>query len=308
MPTQPSVTVVIPCFNADSYIHSVLESINNQTVVPEEILIIDDGSRDNTRPIVEKLSNVQLIVHDQNRGIAASRNSGWRAAEGEIIVYIDADGIADPQFLEKLLAKYRDDTVGGVGGHGIESIQETIYDRWRKEILFQHWGDSFRDDVYFLFGLCSSYRRKVLQEINGFDPLFRVSGEDMDIGFRICKAGYKLAYAPEAIVHHQRLDNLESIQKMTYRHCFWGFLAQRKNNTFSNKISTFHSFQTLMRHLLVEGCLKANFPFSFLSLRLHLLILRAWLDAGKSYATMIRSGTLSDTPGWEGHSKTDESV
>jgi len=229
MSTPLTVTLAIPCFNAESFILSALESVKSQSVTPRQILIIDDGSRDNTRKIVAELPDIELIVHKENRGIGASRNSSWQAATGDIIVFMDADCIADPQFIEKLLSLYTDDSIAGVGGRGIESIQENFFDRWRKEILFQHWGDSYRQDVHFLFGLCSSYRRKVLKEINGFDPLFQVSGEDMDIGFRIHKAGYKLAYTPGAIVHHQRRDHATSIEKMAYRHCFWGFLAQRKN-------------------------------------------------------------------------------
>ncbi len=308
MPTLPSVTLAIPCFNTESFILPALESIQDQSIAPKEILIIDDGSSDNTRAVVEKFSNIHLIVHEQNRGIAASRNSAWQAATGDIIVFMDADGIADSHFIAKLLIQYIDDSVAGVGGRGIEVIQNNIYDRWRKEILFQHWGEFFHEDVYFLFGLCSSYRRTILQEVNGFNPLFQTSGEDMDIGFRIRKAGYRLAYAPDAIIYHQRCDHVNSIQKMAYRHCFWGFLAQRKNKTSFNKVSIWRSITILMRHIFYDGLLKQSYSYAFLSVKMHCIMANAWLDAKKSYFRMINFGISPTTQSWEGHSKPDDPV
>jgi GT2 family glycosyltransferase len=306
MVTQLSVTLAIPCFNAEAFIQPALDSIYRQSVAPDEILIIDDGSRDNTREIVKQFSNIHLIAHEQNRGIGASRNSGWQAAAGDVVVFMDADGVAEPDFIKKLLARYTDDNVAGVGGRGIEAVQENMYDRWRKEILFQHWGESFREDVYFLFGLCSSYRRSVLHEVGGFDPFFQTSGEDMDIGFRIRTAGYRLAYAPDAIVNHQRRDNGGSLRKMAYRHCFWGFLAQRKNRTSLNKVSVWHSIRLLMRHVLVDGLVRQSFSYAFLSVQMHCTMAKAWFDAGKSYSRKIKSGISPATQSWEGHSKLDD--
>ncbi len=301
MQTQLSVTLAIPCFNTESFIKDALDSIASQSVAPQEILIIDDGSTDNTQTIVKKFPHVRLIIHEQNRGIAGSRNSAWQAATSKIIIFMDADGIADPLFIEKILAQYNTENVAGVGGMGIESIQENIYDRWRKEILFQHWGKTLRGDVPFLFGLCSSYRISVLEEIGGFKETFRVSGEDMDAGFRIHAAGYQLVYTPDAIVQHQRRDTKESIQKMAYRHCFWGFLAQRINNNFQNKVSTADSLKLVSRHIFIDGCLKGSLSFSFLSIKQHLIMAKAWLDAKKSYTQMIKFNTPPTELAWEGH-------
>jgi len=301
LPEKYSVTLAIPCFNAESYIKQTLDSISIQTVLPDEILIIDDGSHDRTAEIARQFPKVRLISHEHNSGIAASRNTAWQSTKNDILIYMDADGIADPYYIEKMLIPYSDDRVAGVCGHGIEAIQENIYDLWRKEILFQHWGDKSRDEIYFLFGLCSSYRPKVLKELGGFDPLFKISGEDMDMGFRILDAGYRLAYAHDAVVHHQRRDDRESITKMAYRHCFWGFLAQRKNGTTLNKMPFAASVMTFCRHLFIYGCFKGQIRFTFLSIRLHLLMAKAWLDARNSYNKMVYQNILPAKQSWEGH-------
>lgn len=298
-----TISVAIPCFNAEKYIRAALESLLNQSIAAHEIIVIDDGSTDKTCSIIKQFPDIQLVVHKQNRGIAASRNSAWKAASGNIVIFIDADTIAAPDCIAKLIEQYSNDSIAGVGGNGIESVQKNIYDLWRKEILFQNWGNHNRNDVPFLFGLCSSYRRTVLQEVGGFAPIFKVSGEDMDIGFRINKRGYKLAYASEAVVYHRRSDQAESIKKMVYRHCFWGFVAQRKNATYANKVTVWRSLILLLRHLFIDGFIKRSSRYALLSINLHLLIARAWLDARKHHSQASVTST-SDQQVWEGHNTT----
>ncbi len=298
---QLSVTIAIPCYNAESFIAQALQSINEQSILPQEIIIIDDGSTDRTVEIVRQFPQVRLITHETNSGIAASRNSSWQAATSDILIFIDADGIAHPDFIKNMIARYSDERVAGVCGHGIESIQKNIYDRWRREILFQNWGEQARDEIYFLFGLCSSYRLTVLKELGGFDSLFKISGEDMDMGFRILAAGYRLTYAHDAIVYHQRRDDKESICQMAYRHCFWGFLAQRKNRTTLNKIPLSVSLITFCRHIFIDGIMKGKLNFAFLSIKLHLLMAKAWIDARNSYDKMVKQNIRPADQTWEGH-------
>lgn len=296
-----SVSLAIPCFNADSYIQSALDSIYSQTVAPDEIIIVNDGSTDKTTEVLRQHSTLKVINHQDNLGIAGSRNSALVAACGDIIVFMDADGIADPQFIEKLLTGYSDDRVGGVGGKGIEAIQNTFSDRWRKEVLFQHWGKLTCKDVPFLFGLCSSYRKSALKDVNGFDQIFKTSGEDMDVGFRLHEAGYTLSYYPEAKVYHQREDNRQSIKKMAYRHCLYGFLAQRRNNNFANKTPFLKSINLYLKHIFFDGLAKGSISYATQSTQLHLIMMMAWLDAAKLHKTRSNdSRTTKDIP-WEGH-------
>lgn len=305
MSALPTVTLAIPCFNAEQHIRGALESILRQSIAVEEIVVVDDGSTDRTRDAVSLLPGVRLISHGENRGIAASRNSAWQAARGEVVVYMDADCIAEPGFLASLLQGYEDDTVAGVGGCGIEAIDNTMYDRWRREVLFQHWGAEPRETVPFLFGLCSSYRRSVLQQLGGFDTLFRTSGEDMDMGFRMNRAGYRLLYTPDGVVNHQRADDRATIRKMVYRHCFWGFFAQRKNSTCENKVPVVQSAGILLRHIFIDGLLRGSWSYTAHSLRMHADIARAWFDARAGFAEFEKNGIPPVARSWEGHSHSD---
>ncbi len=305
-----SVTLAIPCYNAGEYLQQALDSVYDQTVMPEEILAIDDGSTDSTAEVIRNNPAVGAIVHEKNLGIGSARNSAFANARGDIIVFLDADGVADPRFIEQLLVCYRDSNVAGVGGKGVEQVQKNWCDRWRKEVLFQHWGECSLADVPFLFGLCSSYRRSVLQESGGFNRFFKVSGEDMDVGFRLHAAGYTLAYSRDAVVYHQRSDDAKSLRKMAYRHCLYGFTAQRMNNNYLNKISTFRSFQLYLRHLFYDGMIKGSPGYAAASTRLHMIMAKAWLDAIGLHRDYLNNRINDqDTLAWEGHRgcRSDES-
>lgn len=307
MAEKLTVSLAIPCFNAEIFIGQVLESIVAQTRQPEEIIIIDDGSSDDTRKIVSQFPHIRLICHGSNQGIAAARNSAITHASGDIIVFLDADALASPEYIEGMVAGFSGEDVAGVNGRAIESVQKTIYDKWRKEVLFQEWGDSHREEVSFLFGMCAAYRKKVLEEVGGFDGLFRISGEDMDISYRIRKRGYRLSYTPKALVYHLREDSSKTIRRMTFRHCFWGFLAQKKNHCYENKISLSQSAAIFVRQLLLDGLLRGDPAFAVLSLQLHLIILRAFIAARKADISdpAKLAGVQSKVRSfqWEGHWK-----
>jgi GT2 family glycosyltransferase len=296
------ITLAIPCYNAESFIGAVLHSVEKQTLSPTEILVVDDGSYDGSREIINKHPGVRLISHDQNYGIAAARNTAWENAIGNIVVYLDADTIAHPTLLEELVKFYNHSDIAGVGGRGLEIYQNSLYDRWRKEVLFQGWGEQFISDVPFLFGACSSFRRQFLSELGGFDPFFRISGEDMDFSFRARKAGFRLVYNPKALVFHLRTDDRQSIRQMTYRHCYWGFLAQRKNRCFDNKVSIAKSIRIFIRQFLFEGLVKGDINYAWMTILLHSTIMRAWIDSRqKNVSSPVGSRGKSSLLAWEGH-------
>jgi GT2 family glycosyltransferase len=153
-----------------------------------------------------------LVQHEQNRGLAAARNTAIAAAKGDVLAFLDVDASADPDWLGVLLSGFDDARIAGVGGQGVESNILSLADRWRKAHASQTHGQA-QKDVPFLYGLCMSYRRTALQQVEGFDTSFRTNGEDVDIGLRLQAAGYRLRYMPSAKVYHQRTDDLLSLQR-----------------------------------------------------------------------------------------------
>lgn len=224
----PSVSLVIPTYNSGSDLADVLASVAAQTTAPIEVLVVDGGSRDDTLDILRR-HPVHIVAPGGYLGLAQARNLGWRKARGEIILYLDSDALAAPDLVQVIVREYVDERVAGVGGQGIETSREGVSDRWRRLHGSQTFGSERLRPAPMLFGLCSSYRRRALEAIGGFDETFLTNGEDLDIGLRLRRAGWDLVYTPHARVRHLRTDTLRSLLQMQYRYFYWGALVQAKN-------------------------------------------------------------------------------
>lgn len=109
MSNQPKVSVVIPSYNADKFLHILLDSLLQQTNNNFEIIIIDDGSTDNTSQVANDYANSTCIpiklIQQSNKGVSSARNAGLLAANGEFCIFIDSDDYVSPTFIEKLLMR-----------------------------------------------------------------------------------------------------------------------------------------------------------------------------------------------------------
>ena len=106
MAAQPLVSISMPAFNAEKYITSSIQSVLNQTYSNFELIIYDDGSRDNTRAIIQSFSDprIKTILADQNQGLIVARNLIAQQAQGKYIALLDCDDIAEPTRLEEQVA------------------------------------------------------------------------------------------------------------------------------------------------------------------------------------------------------------
>ncbi|HXE73228.1 MAG TPA: glycosyltransferase, partial [Candidatus Nitrosotenuis sp.] len=211
-----------------------LASLVAQTEPPDEVLVVDGGSRDGSRQIVERYAAgapFQLRWLDQGPvpGLAQARNQGVRAARGEIVSFLDVDARAHPQWVARTRRRFAErPDVAGVGGQGRE-VGTTPADRFRAVHFQQGWGPRLREDVVYLWGLCSHYRREALQAVGLFDTRFRGSGEDVEMGLRLREAGYRLLYDPEILVDHARRDDWRSLGQMMDRWAYYGHIAQLRH-------------------------------------------------------------------------------
>jgi glycosyltransferase involved in cell wall biosynthesis len=114
----PVVSVVIPCYNGEKYVSEAIESVLAQTVGPVEVVVVDDGSSDNSVAVVERYTggtNVRLIRHPENRGIAAARNTGVRASRACYIGFLDQDDLWHEDKLRYQLPALENDQSGEIG-------------------------------------------------------------------------------------------------------------------------------------------------------------------------------------------------
>ncbi|MEM4724269.1 MAG: glycosyltransferase family A protein, partial [Candidatus Hadarchaeum sp.] len=100
-----SVSVIIPCYNHGHYLPCAVNSVMAQTFADWEAIIVDDGSTDNTREVAAQFTDSRVrYIYQDNRGLAAARNTGIRAAQGEYLAFLDADDEWEPTFLEACVA------------------------------------------------------------------------------------------------------------------------------------------------------------------------------------------------------------
>lgn len=101
---HPSVSCILPCFNGADYLAEALESLAGQTLKPYEIIVVDDGSTDNSCDIAKGLGIDGLkVIHQENQGATKARLTGLRVAQGEFLSFLDADDLAPVDRLERLV-------------------------------------------------------------------------------------------------------------------------------------------------------------------------------------------------------------
>ncbi|WP_420403252.1 glycosyltransferase [Nisaea sp.] len=215
------ISVYVPCYNAERTIGACLASLIAQVRKPDEILVIDDGSKDRTLKIAKRYPGVRIVQHAVNKGLATARNTGVRFTKGDLIASIDSDCAADPHWLRILAEEMeRSPDLCGVAGAVNETERGTIADRWRTYHMRQHYGQSVVENPRFLFGANTVFRRSALEAAGRYPPVLRTNGED----FEICRKIYakipdaKLRYLPSAYVHHLRRDTFKSIANAYWRY------------------------------------------------------------------------------------------
>lgn len=214
---MPKISVVMPAYNAEKYIGEAIESILNQTFKDFEFIIINDGSVDHTKEIIQKYndSRIVLLENDKNRGIVLSLNKGLDAATGEYIARMDADDIALMNRLERQ-AEYLDEHKDiGVLGTGICIFGEKIKEQKR---VFTTNSEQLKAEL--IFNPCIAHptvmiRKSVLQKYNLKYNTEFAGVEDYYLWWNIAKVS-KIATLPDILldyrIHESQITKKKDIQ------------------------------------------------------------------------------------------------
>jgi glycosyltransferase involved in cell wall biosynthesis len=235
----PGISLYIPCFNVEAYIAPVIEGVLAQTLPADEVLIVDDGSSDRTLEIARRYP-VTIVRHDQNRGLAAARNTGIHRARNEFVAALDADCVPDPAWLGTLAAAISEPRTVMVGGKLIETVLASAADRWRQSHMPQDWGETRTVNPKFTFGSNTLARKSALEEVGWYDERMRTNGEDVDISRRLRVRGYDSVYEPGAIVRHLRHDSVTSVMNAYWRWWRFGVKAYANGVRLSSIVATFY--------------------------------------------------------------------
>jgi glycosyltransferase involved in cell wall biosynthesis len=249
-----SASIIIPTFNGASRIGNCLDSLVKQTTGRDvEILVVDDGSTDNTANVVRSYSSVR-IISQANAGPASARNRGAIEARGDILLFTDDDCVPMPDWLEAMLESFQDTEV--VGAKGIyRTHQKSLAARF-VQIEYE---DKYRlmarlPSIDFIDTYSAGFRRDRFLEMTGYDTSFPVAcAEDVELSYRMSARGWKMKFVPAAIVYHTHPDTFSHYLKKKYKFAFWRVLAVRKNPSKGVKDS--HTPQIMKLQLLFAPAL-----------------------------------------------------
>ena len=122
-----SVSIYIPAYNAEKTIRNSLESIKNQTIPFDEIIVIDDNSTDFTKNIVKEFNNVNIISNSVNKGLGYNRNLGVKTSSNQIVTSIDADVVLEKDWLEIMIKNFEQNQDIICGGKMIEELTKNKF-------------------------------------------------------------------------------------------------------------------------------------------------------------------------------------
>jgi glycosyltransferase involved in cell wall biosynthesis len=184
---SPVVSVVITCYNHGRFLRDAVESVRRQTFKDFEIIVIDDGSVDETPTVAASLDGIRC-VRQANLGLSAARNTGWRASRGRYVVFLDADDRLLPFALQAGVdAALTHPEAAFVSGHyatiDVDGVQGVISSR--PCVTSDHYGALLRWN-YIGMHATVVYRRETLNRFGGFNPALRAC-EDYDMFLRIAR-------------------------------------------------------------------------------------------------------------------------
>lgn len=201
------ISVVIPLYNKRSSITKTINSVLNQTHTEFEVIIVNDGSTDDSLEMASKIEDSRIkIMSTENRGVSAARNTGVAAAENELIAFLDADDYWEPSFLREQSAMIEAFPEAAMYGVNYADINNGKIEAYK-----QGMGDSFCGYVENYFGtshgdlFCSSsvvVRKKAFQMVDGFDERIRYA-EDLDLWYRIILK-YPVVYNDVVLAYYNK--------------------------------------------------------------------------------------------------------
>ena len=216
------VTLYVPCYNVERFIDRTIPAILEQTYPIEEILLINDGSSDQTaaragRYLVGTRYPVRLINHEKNLGLAPVRNTGVTNCKTPFIASLDGDVRPAPDWLEILMKEMEDPTLVGACGNMIEFYNQAPADHWRSTHMRQWWGETRVVNPSFLRGADNVFFADRLREVGLYEALNRTNGEDVTICHKLKARGYSFSYNPDARCYHLRRDTVKSVLNTFWR-------------------------------------------------------------------------------------------
>jgi glycosyltransferase involved in cell wall biosynthesis len=199
---NPKVSVIIPNYNYEKFIAATVESVLSQTYKNIEIIIVDDGSKDNSLEVLKQFGDKIRIIEQKNAGVSVARNHGVSLSTGEYIAFLDADDIWLPEKLERQIEKFKADAE-----IGLVHCSMTLINPQEEPIGENNNGQAgFVSEEFLLFergvvvgaGSTALVKRSIFDEVGGFD-LRLSTAADWDFCYQVSRT-HKIGFVTEPLV------------------------------------------------------------------------------------------------------------
>jgi GT2 family glycosyltransferase len=208
----PRVSVVVCTYNGARTLRQCCESLSRLNYPDYEVIVVNDGSSDSSRAIAGEYDFRLLTT--ENRGLSSARNTGMRAATGEIVAYIDDDAYAEPDWLLHVVSTFHSADCVAVGGPNIAPEGDGLVATC---VAHAPGGPSHvlvsDREAEHIPGCNMAFRKSSLTAVGGFDTQFRVAGDDVDVCWKLQQRGWKLGFSPAAVVWHHRRNSVRTYWK-----------------------------------------------------------------------------------------------
>lgn len=232
---RPFVSVVVPCFNGRETVGECLVSLSAQSYPKDryEVIVTDNGSVDETCNYIQTSFPWVHLIHTTEKGSGYARNAGIREAKGELILSTDSDCIVDENWINVLVTTFEQASpdVAAIGGRIAPFSTTTEVEKYRPAWVSQPdaLSNGNGDGPRYAATPNAAFRASALKRVGAFDGL--LGFDDTDLGIRLGLAGYRIEYAPDAIVRHRNPVTLSELYRHRVKYGKFNFTLARKHPT-----------------------------------------------------------------------------
>ena len=261
------VSVVIPTLNRAKFLNHCLHSLARQECKPYELIVVYNGSKDNTKEVVMSYQEFLPIIYvlEKNQDVSVARNAGIKVATGEIIAFTDDDCVVDENWVKNIIEVYKTTDSKIVGGRTLNGYQENLICRlWQR--VYVLWFNSvcvlsinkinyyeFPSERCFVKTLLTnnvSYAKEIFNAVEWFKPKASMN-EDAEFHYRLRSLGNRILYSPELSVSHYYRKSISSMIRALYVSGKGLFLIKKGKNIYNSILElNFIDKCTFILHLL----------------------------------------------------------